>query len=279
MLPTRFFSLPRELRDCIYEYFLHTPSDPPAALQDAGLEECRWNKSDLNIFHALDPRPHAHAFPLLHCNRQIRSEVHQSLSHAKTSQDLPCKLDCMLYPHNMFSTWTLCPCWPQNMRHLEIKFRLYRDLHRLPYYSIIYPIFRLLNLLFNHGPQLGYSRSFRTADFHLETLTIEIAYLDPVYDEDIEDRDRQNLAYIDKIVDVIISCSPVTRQIARFVLRAGSFEKVMEISGVATHPRDIKSWGLGLRWSKEISLPLSTWLNKADYWAQAFTLSENPPLP
>lgn len=272
MLPTSFFSLPRELRDRIYNDFLYTPSDAPATPPDAGLrfkEEWQLPFISFNIFHTLDPRPHAYAFPLLHCNRQIRSEVQQMLSHAKASRDLACKLDCMLDFRNMFPTWTLCPCWPQNMRHLEIKFRLCNDWARANGCLLIYPAFRILNLLFNHGPQLGYSSSFRSADFHLKTLTLEI-----VCDEHVEAINVQMLNCITSTVDSIVGSSHVKWQIDRFVFRAGSLERIKETSGVSVSPRGIEARRWGFPWGKDVSFALSRWLDKA-LWVQAHTLPES----
>ena len=198
------------------------------------------------------------------------------LSHANASQDLASKLDCMLDLRNMFPTWILYPCWPQDMRHLEIKLRLDKEWRRLKCCLIIYPVFRLLNLLLNHGPQLGYSRSFRSADFHLETLTLELACLEHVDDEDIEDTNLQMLDSIESTIDSILRSSPVEWQVDRFVFRVGSFERTKETSGVLCNPRGIGAFGWGFRWGADVSLPLSRWLDKA-HWAQAYTLPESAP--
>ena len=229
--PTGFFSLPRELRDHIYKDFLYTPSDVPATPRDTGLrfeEECPSIGAEYKILHALDPRPHAYAFPLLHSSRQIRSEVHQILSDAKTSRDLPCKLDCMLGLRNMLLTWTLFPCWPQNMRHLEIKFRPREHWSMLRHHLIFHSVLKLLNLLLSRGPQLGNPRSSRRADFHLETVTLEITSLEDVHDEAIEDVELQMLNTIELIMNVIIIVSPAKWHIDRFVCRVGKLERIKE---------------------------------------------------
>ena len=202
MKTTTFFSLPRELRDCVYKHYIYAPCKPPATPRHAGLrlhEDCDSSGIDWkerHILYPLDARPDAYIIPLLQCNWQVRREVNEALSRAKAHNDGDgsCKLDLMFARKTLVPTWIGFPSWPEHIRRLEISIRIFDRYNTADLFA------RVFNLLMHHGPQFGYSNLQQGTTLHLETLTIKITF-----DEGVQPMCKTGRARIEEDYFTVIS--------------------------------------------------------------------------
>ncbi|KAG6993858.1 hypothetical protein G7Y79_00050g085950 [Physcia stellaris] len=284
MTTTTFFSLPRELRDCVYKHVIYTPCRPPATPRHAGLRlhESRnpsgkdWD--DHHILYPLDARPDAYIMPLLQCNRQIRREVHEALSRAKAHSDGSCKLDLMFGRCTLVPTWVGLPFWPDSIRHLEIGIRIF-DRYITPNLFA-----RVFNLLMHHGPQFGYSNLQQGAGLHLETLTIKIAFDEGVQPECKLGRARMEENYytvISHYFRELFGADLLFGVIDQISIRLDNSDhdyeaqmaKKKDPDYIPGDPAEFERL-FGLRWGVDPSLKLSDWLNKGR-WVESRALFED----
>ena len=276
MKTTTFFSLPRELRDCVYKHYIYAPCKPPATPRHAGLrlhEDCDSSGIDWkerHILYPLDARPDAYIIPLLQCNWQVRREVNEALSRAKAHNDGDgsCKLDLMFARKTLVPTWIGFPSWPEHIRRLEISIRIF------DHYITADLFARIFNLLMHHGPQFGYSNLHQETNLHLQTLTIKIAFDEGMQHTCHAERELIEYEYFEDIsdhFDNLLTAGVLTGLIHRISVRVSSTECDYEAKPALKNPPDDIPGDpaeSALRWGVDTSLKITDWLDKKR-WVQA----------
>lgn len=277
MTTTAFFSLPRELRDCVYKHFIYTPCKRPTTSRDAGLrlhKRCNSPAKDCHILYPLDARLDAYIMPLLQCNGQIRREVHEALSRAKAHSDGSCQLDLMFGRRTLVPTWVGSSFWPERIRHLEISIRIF-DRFFTPDLFV-----RVFNQLMHHGPQFSHSNLQQGTKIHLETLAIKIAFDEGVQPECKSERARLEENYFTVIShyfrDLVAAhlLFGVIDQISIGLTNSDHYYEAKmatkrESDDIPGDPADYD-----LRWGLDPWLKLSDWLNK-ERWVESRSLFED----
>lgn len=180
-----FLSLPRELRDHIYNAVLETATPPPASPASA---VDRWeNDNPWGADHGIVyERRLASIFclGLLCCNRQISGEMKSAIARKTNDPEggVTYKLDIMVQHMQLWPSWTSIPASPQHVRHVEVDIRIftYSDLefrcdHRYMPGAVAMHLLRLLSGFLAHGPLfIPHSKPLPNI-LRLETLTVNLS--------------------------------------------------------------------------------------------------------
>ncbi|MCJ1455678.1 hypothetical protein MMC28_006034 [Mycoblastus sanguinarius] len=182
----RFLHLPREIRDRIYEAVLdsevHALSFPKTKDKIYRIKNEDWRRNHEAV---LDSIVHAPSLPktkdkfyriknenwrrnhverdsqiasclgLLACNRQISSEMRESISRKNTSSEtgVQYKLDLISWGDTLNPTWLSLPTPPGYVKSLDVQFRVLRhkNSHRVSAMTML-EMLHLFRQLFRHGP-------------------------------------------------------------------------------------------------------------------------------
>ena len=189
---SRLLSLPREIRDQIIILALESLEPPPRS-PGAVVTRSRIAKDTSRYGSVQYPVHFQQAFAsLTQCNRQLRGELHELFHFQRHDESLTCRLDCMCDLRTLWPTWTCCPGPLQNMRHLEMDFRLFGVAYEDGLFAgnggpgrMFRPLFELLNRFVHHGYRF-FSSSSSGHNLHLQTLIIKLISAEGCEEEDLE---------------------------------------------------------------------------------------------
>lgn len=179
-----FLSLPRELRDHIYNAVLGTSIPPPASPASA---VDRWeNGNPWGADHGIvyERRPASiFCLGLLCCNRQISGEMKSAIARKCDGSEggVTYKLDIMVQHMQLWPTWTSIPASPQHMRHVEVEIRIFTysdlkfryDRRHMPG-AVAMHLLRLLSGFLTHGPLFIPQSKPLSYVLHAESLTVNL---------------------------------------------------------------------------------------------------------
>ncbi|KAL9627850.1 MAG: hypothetical protein Q9204_006289 [Flavoplaca sp. TL-2023a] len=109
---TTLFSLPREIRDAIYDLVLNSPRTPPSCPQQAGVRyeevvETEWFDHETgNVLYPSPTSDHGSGSALSQVNRQLRQESHDFITNPNLTRSVAYKLDAMLQGPRLWLSWT-----------------------------------------------------------------------------------------------------------------------------------------------------------------------------
>ena len=182
-----FSSLPRELRDLVYQELLSDVVPPPTNPGTVGPRlSVRTGREAIFSQCILFP---AHLYPkaacegLLFSNRQIQAEIQES--HLALDYHLDIMFECFGvltggiegYRNNLriWPTWTLYPQPVSNIRELSVDLRLFGSFPPDGGFPLACtPLLVLVNRLIHYGPQFVYKGPLQSR-VHIETLTVNLS--------------------------------------------------------------------------------------------------------
>ena len=176
------FTLPREIRDDIYNLLLNWPNDPPGSPAAAGLRyrEVVGTWGDRSVFY---PPPTTYCEPasaLSQCSRQIRQELYELVTNGNLTKSVTYKLDVMLKGCMLWPTWANLPYPVRKMDHLQADLRLFdvKDGSGLFWGAggpglVFLVLFSLLNRLLHHGPRFIHKEG-EVRGLEVDMLTINM---------------------------------------------------------------------------------------------------------
>ncbi|KAL8976945.1 MAG: hypothetical protein Q9205_007159 [Flavoplaca limonia] len=180
---TTIFSLPREIRDEIYDLVLNSPRTPPSCPQQAGVryeEVIGMKRYGCELASILYPSPnsdHGSGSVLSQVNRQLRQESRDFITNPYLTSSVTSKLDAMLQGPRLWLSWTSVPHSMPKMDNLEIDLRIFDTpddggifCSSIRAQNVVIMLLRAIDLLLDYGP------SFRCQDdalgLKVDTLTI-----------------------------------------------------------------------------------------------------------
>ncbi|KAL8856849.1 MAG: hypothetical protein Q9178_006566 [Gyalolechia marmorata] len=176
------FTLPREIRDDIYNLLLNWPNDPPDSPAAAGLRyrEVVGTFGDRSVFY---PPPTLYCEPasaLSQCSSQIRQELYELVTNGNLTKSMTYELDVMLKGCMTWPTWTNLPYPVRKMEHLQANLRLFdiKDGASLFWGAggpglVFVVLFSLLNRLLHHGPRFIHNEG-EVRGLEVDLLTINM---------------------------------------------------------------------------------------------------------
>ncbi|KAI4275646.1 MAG: hypothetical protein LQ337_003077 [Flavoplaca oasis] len=184
---TTIFSLPREIRDAIYDFVLNSPRTPPSCPQQAGVryEEAIEIEDPVHeLASVLYPSPNSHhgcASALLQVSRQLRQESHDFITNPHLTSSVTYKLDAMHQGPRLWLSWTTVPHSMSKIENLEIDLRILDPLDARSFLrdaprpqTVVTLLYRTINRLLNHGPSFRYQDD--THGLKVDTLTIHLLH-------------------------------------------------------------------------------------------------------
>ncbi|KAL8865220.1 MAG: hypothetical protein Q9198_009423, partial [Flavoplaca austrocitrina] len=184
---TTIFSLPREIRDAIYDLVLNSPGTPPSCPQQAGVryeEVIDTKQCGRELASILYPSPnsdHGSGSALSQVNRQLRQESRYFITNPYLTSSVTYKLDAMLQGSRLWLSWTSIPHSMSKIDNLKIDLRILdtqdgvffsEDSPRLQ--TVFLLLFRAIDRLLNHGPSFRYQDD--THGLKVDTLTINLLH-------------------------------------------------------------------------------------------------------
>ncbi|KAL9033316.1 MAG: hypothetical protein Q9180_006011 [Flavoplaca navasiana] len=184
---TTIFSLPREIRDAIYDLVLNSPRTPPSSPQQAGLryeeiiEKELYRPELASVLYPLPNTSHGPGSALPQVNCQLRQESHDFITNPNLTRSVTYKLDAMLHGPRLWLSWTSVPHSISEIDNIEIDLRILDTLDdrfssgeapRLPIVFVL--LYRTIDRLLNHGPSFRYHDD--TCGLKLDTLTINLLH-------------------------------------------------------------------------------------------------------
>lgn len=250
--------LPREVRNEIYDLLFQSSNHRPVSPEEAGPRF-----KNIRVHYSLDPQCPANYAPLLHCSRQLRSEVLELL---ESKQDGVYGLDCMLKGDSVWPTWVTFPGLARNMRHIEMDLRLFgiRDGCRQFWGDggpgmAFTPLFQLLNRFIHHGPQFYYKGPL-DYKVQLESLLINLIFVKRNQDKDTaseKDRDwyrKRHLFGVAARMNYVAQMGLLTGRISNITIRYKDLESVTETENFEPQEHVPKEWDdHGYHWAVEPS--------------------------
>ncbi|KAL9028681.1 MAG: hypothetical protein Q9180_007130 [Flavoplaca navasiana] len=199
---TTIFSLPREIRDAIYDLVLNSPRTPPSSPQQAGvryeevidIDTKRFGDEVASVLYPSPTSDHGSGSALLQVNRQLRQESRDFITNPHLTSSATYKLDAMLQGPRLWLSWTSFPHSMPKIDNLEIDLRIFDTLDDGHIFwssnrarTVVILLLRAIDRLLDHGP------SFRCQDdtlgLKIDTLTIYILHR---YDKLLR-RDEQSM--------------------------------------------------------------------------------------
>lgn len=204
---TTIFSLPREIRDAIYDLVLNSPGTPPSCPEQAGIryeEVIEKEPYGPEFASVLYPSPNSQYGPVSapsQVNRQLRQESLDFITDLHSKRSVTHKLDAMNQGPRLWLSWTSVPHFMSKINNLEIDFRVldtHDDAYYSEYFTGLHSVFillvRAIDRLLNHGPSFRYRNN--THGLKVDILTINLQHM---YDkllrpaeQSMEDRESPN---------------------------------------------------------------------------------------
>ncbi|KAL8923755.1 MAG: hypothetical protein Q9172_003001 [Xanthocarpia lactea] len=124
---TNLLSLPRELRDRIYEWVLHLDVPPPSSPDED--EQRRTVYKRLSHIRIPKQVPQTSSSSLLRCNRQISNELSQTIARCGITYALDIMLkdkgeDVFDAKVDFYPTWIKLPAPLRHLKYLDVNIRL-----------------------------------------------------------------------------------------------------------------------------------------------------------
>ena len=186
---TTIFSLPREIRDAVYDLVLNSPRTPPSSPQQAGVRYEEVIDTRLyghELASVLYPPPNSdHRFgsALSQVNRQLRQESHDFIANPHLTSIITYKLDAMLQGTRLWLSWTSVPPSMSKIDNLEIDLRIPDPLddaffERVPprFRTVFLVLLLTINRLLNHGPSFRYQDDTHGLKVHRLTINLMHTY-------------------------------------------------------------------------------------------------------
>lgn len=121
---SRFLSLPRELRDLIYEWLVDERRRRPENPDDAGERSPVSPTTPGSIvYESKSPKPAMLQLKL--CNKQIYHEIHDTLKGHVNGDTGPTRLDIMVKGSAIWPTWIKLPATPYLDPTIQIDLRIF----------------------------------------------------------------------------------------------------------------------------------------------------------
>ena len=185
--PKVFLSLPRELRDIIYQELLSDVAAPPPDPKNVGPRlSVRTGREEIFtqcVLHPAHLHPKAACEGLYFSNRQIQVEI--QASDLALDYHLDIMVECFSIPTGkpvedrrnlrLWPTWTAYPQPVSNIRELCVDVRVFGPFPSdVGFPFACTPLLLLLNRLIHYGPQFVYEGPFQSR-VHIETLTVNLS--------------------------------------------------------------------------------------------------------
>ena len=181
-----FLSLPRELRDMIYQELLSDVAAPPPDPKNVGPRlSVRTGREEIFtqcVLHPAHLHPKAACEGLYFSNRQIQAEIQES--GLALDYHLDIMVECFSVPTGgtvqdrrnlwLWPTWTVYPQPVSKIRELCVDVRVFGPFPSdIGFPFACTPLLLLVNRLIHYGPQFIYKGSFQSR-VQIETLTVKL---------------------------------------------------------------------------------------------------------
>lgn len=252
-----FLSLPREIRDHIYNDVLESSIPPPASPASA---VDRWeNDNPWGADHGIvyERRPASiFCLGLLCCKRQIAAEMRAAIARKSKEPEggITYKLDIMVQHMQLWPTWISVPASPQHMRHVEVEIRIFTysdlefryDRRHMPG-AVAMHLLPLLSGFFTHGPLfIPHTSKLFPYILHAETLTVNLVSIpegfsaaqyewEGAYRVHAFRRMKELLSHLDE-------SGLLSRKVGRLMLRNGDEVEEWEIEDKEHNSRIARQW-------------------------------------
>ena len=245
-------SLPREIRDHIYEDILECQIAPPSTPDFVGKRrEVGFHPGSQSNYRSLHYQPdsHSNSLALLLSCRQINGEISEFIAwknRENASSSLTYYLDCMVQGYKAWPTWICLPAVSRRVANLEVTFRIFQDADVFEDSCHIYgktlkfvtPLLQILNHLFHHGPHF-FQQERSSRSMSVTTITLKIIFPDAVTPCEAHGFDYFNL-YVRKTHEEL---HRVERQGFLFghvdkIVCLSAFYEGDEVLHIQAHPQD-----------------------------------------